>query len=63
MPWTQKIKSTNFLENSVLETTCLHFDTKYVVVGGGISDIWDFDPSSLLVPKTVQIYDIQTGKN
>jgi len=50
------------VQNRALEVTCMKYDSKYVVTGGGFADVWDFDPQTLLAPKTVQVYDLKTGR-
>jgi WD40 repeat protein len=60
--WTSHITPVTVFETSLLEITCMEYDDTYVVTGGGISEVWDFDPSAIMAPKTVQLHSILNGK-
>jgi len=60
--WCGKKAPLTLFENTVLEVTCLQFNSEYVFSGSGVSDVWDFDPTALMAAKTIQVHDINSGK-
>jgi WD40 repeat protein len=56
-----KIKPSMVMANEFEAITCLQFDDRWIVAGGGIHDE-TFDLSSLFVDKSIRVWNVQTGE-
>jgi WD40 repeat protein len=59
--WSKKASLVLRIINDYEAVTCLQFDDRWLITGGGIYDeIFDF--SALLVDKTIRLWDMKTGQ-